>query len=101
VSITHSVRAGAIRALGSVVVIGRAGGVVVVALLVGKVGVANITVISVLECRGETGLRPRRWERLTAALAPQFLAESVLLAPLGGLPTFAYSTSPLSFPAVR
>lgn len=58
-------------------------GVGAVALLVGGIGVGNTLVISVLERRGEIGLRQslgatRRHLRL------QFLAESLLLSCLGG-----------------
>jgi putative ABC transport system permease protein len=55
-----------------------------VALLVGMIGIANIMVISVLERRGEIGLR----RPLGAAQRHnwvQFLAESALLAALGGI----------------
>lgn len=55
-----------------------------VALLVGGVGIANVMVISVLERRGEIGLRralgaTRRHIRL------QFLAEALLLVGIGGV----------------
>jgi putative ABC transport system permease protein len=54
-----------------------------VALLVGGIGIANVMVISVLERRGEIGLR-----RALGATRPhigiQFLGESVLLSLLGG-----------------
>jgi putative ABC transport system permease protein len=59
-------------------------GLAAVALLVGAIGIANIMVISVLERRGEIGLRcalgaTRRH------ISSQFLAESALLAALGGI----------------
>ncbi|MEV6520733.1 ABC transporter permease [Longispora sp. NPDC051575] len=54
-----------------------------VALLVGGVGIANTMVISVLERRGEVGLR-RALGATRAQIAVQFLAESLLLSLLGG-----------------
>jgi putative ABC transport system permease protein len=55
-----------------------------VALLVGAVGVANIMVISVLERRSEIGLR-RALGATQAQIRTQFLAESILLALIGGV----------------
>ena len=54
-----------------------------VALLVGAIGIANIMVISVLERRGEIGLR-RALGATRRHISLQFLAESALLALLGG-----------------
>jgi putative ABC transport system permease protein len=54
-----------------------------VALLVGAIGIANIMVISVLERRGEIGLRRALGAR-QIHISAQFLAESALLAALGG-----------------
>ncbi|HEY3682132.1 MAG TPA: ABC transporter permease [Streptosporangiaceae bacterium] len=54
-----------------------------VALLVGGVGVANIMVISVLERRGEIGLR-RALGSTRAHIRVQFLGEALLLSVLGG-----------------
>jgi putative ABC transport system permease protein len=55
-----------------------------VALLVGAVGVANIMVISVLERRSEIGLR-RALGATEGQIRTQFLAESILLAVMGGV----------------
>jgi putative ABC transport system permease protein len=55
-----------------------------VALLVGGVGVANTMVISVLERRGEIGLR-RALGATRGHIRAQFLTEAVLLSSLGGL----------------
>ncbi|WP_283133296.1 ABC transporter permease [Rhizohabitans arisaemae] len=55
-----------------------------VALLVGGVGVANTMVVSVLERRGEIGLR-RALGATRGHIRLQFLTESLLLSGLGGL----------------
>ena len=70
-----------------------------VALLVGGVGIANVMVISVLERRGEIGLR-RALGATRRHISVQFLGESLLLASMGGVGgvvlgaavTAAYST---------
>jgi putative ABC transport system permease protein len=59
-------------------------GLGVVALVVGAVGVANIMIISVLERRSEIGLR-RSLGATKRQIRTQFLAESILLAFIGGL----------------
>jgi putative ABC transport system permease protein len=55
-----------------------------VALVVGGVGIANVMVIAVLERRGEIGLR-RALGATRVHIAAQFIAESALLALLGGI----------------
>jgi len=59
-------------------------GLGVVALIVGAVGVANIMIISVLERRSEIGLR-RALGATKGQIWTQFLAESILLAVIGGV----------------
>jgi putative ABC transport system permease protein len=59
-------------------------GLGVVALIVGAVGVANIMIISVLERRSEIGLR-RALGATRGQIRTQFLAESILLAVIGGI----------------
>jgi putative ABC transport system permease protein len=54
-----------------------------VAVLVGAVGIANVMIISVLERRGEIGLR-RSLGATRGHIAVQFVAESSLLAFAGG-----------------
>jgi putative ABC transport system permease protein len=58
-------------------------GITAVALLVGGIGVANTMVISVLERRGEIGLR-RSLGATRGHVRAQFLGEAVLLSVLGG-----------------
>ncbi len=55
-----------------------------VALLVGGVGIANVMVISVMERRGEIGLR-RAIGATRTDIATQFVLESSALAALGGV----------------
>jgi putative ABC transport system permease protein len=54
-----------------------------VALLVGAVGIANVMFVSVLERRGEIGVR-RALGAARVHIAAQFLSESVLISSLGG-----------------
>jgi putative ABC transport system permease protein len=58
-------------------------GLGMVALIVGAIGVANIMIISVLERRSEIGLR-RALGATAIQIRNQFLAESLLLAAIGG-----------------
>ena len=55
-----------------------------IALLVGGVGIANTMVVTVLERRGEIGLRRALGAR-PGQVAAQFMAEAVALSLLGGL----------------
>ncbi len=63
-----------------------------VALIVGGVGITNVMVISVLERRGEIGVRRALGAR-RAHIATQFLAEAGVLATLGGVAGVALGSS--------
>ena len=54
-----------------------------IALLVGGVGIANVMIISVIERRGEIGLR-RALGATRRDIASQFLTESLMLSLIGG-----------------
>ena len=54
-----------------------------IALLVGGVGIANVMIISVIERRGEIGLR-RALGATRRDIASQFLSESLILSLIGG-----------------
>ena len=54
-----------------------------VALLVGGIGIANVMIISVIERRGEIGLR-RALGATRRDIASQFLSESLILSLIGG-----------------
>lgn len=59
-------------------------GLGVIVLIVGAIGVANVMVITVIERRGEIGLR-RSLGATRRHIRRQFIAESLLLSALGGL----------------
>ncbi len=63
-----------------------------VALVVGGVGITNVMVISVLERRGEIGVRRALGAR-RAHIASQFLAEAGVLAAIGGLTGIAMGSA--------
>ncbi|MGI5216064.1 ABC transporter permease [Plantactinospora sp. CA-290183] len=67
-------------------------GVGAVALLVGGIGVANTMVISVLERRGEIGLR-RALGATRTHICLQFLGEALLLSALGSLAGLVVGTA--------
>lgn len=63
-----------------------------VALLVGGVGIANVMVISVLERRGEIGLR-RALGATRGHIRSQFVLEAALLSGLGGVLGVSFGSS--------
>jgi len=63
-----------------------------IALLVGGVGIANTMVVTVMERRGEIGLRRALGAR-PGQVATQFVAEAVALSLLGGLTGAALGTA--------
>lgn len=70
-----------------------------VSLLVGLVGIANTTLVAVLERRGEIGLRRAVGAR-RAQIAVQFLTESLVLGVLGGLLGDAFGCSAVAISAL-
>jgi putative ABC transport system permease protein len=100
VTISNPADALTARADASVAFQGLLLGLGAIALLVGGIGIANVMVISVLERRGEIGLR-RALGATRAHIAVQFVAESALLAlaggaagaVLGGFATTVYATA--------
>ncbi len=65
-----------------------------IALLVGGVGIANTMVVTVLERRGEIGLRRALGAR-PGQVAAQFVAEAIALSLLGGLAGLALGSAAL------
>ncbi|MFF5624951.1 ABC transporter permease [Microbacterium sp. NPDC012755] len=63
---------------------GLAVGLAAIALLVGGIGIANTMVVTVLERRGEIGLRRALGAR-SGQIAGQFVGEALVLGGLGGL----------------
>lgn len=63
-----------------------------IALLIGGVGIANTTVVSVMERRGEIGLRRALGAR-PGQIAAQFVAEAGILSLLGGVTGLALGSA--------